>query len=71
MNEYAVYGQLAINNMQYFSFNHLFVEVDAINKQTGMMASSISKASLIQRLCNLLKVLQLYVWQSIWQKNHL
>ncbi|NLO99740.1 MAG: DeoR/GlpR transcriptional regulator [Clostridiaceae bacterium] len=49
LNEYAVYGQLAINNMQYFSFNHLFVEVDAINKQTGMMASSISKASLIQK----------------------
>ena len=47
--QYAVYGQLAINNMQYFSFNHLFVEVDAINKQTGMMASSISKASLIQK----------------------
>ncbi len=49
LNEYAVYGQLAINNMQYFSFNHLFVEVDAINKQTGMMASSISKATLIQK----------------------
>lgn len=49
LNEYAVYGQLAINNMQYFSFNHLFIEVDAISKQTGMMASSISKASLIQK----------------------
>ena len=49
LNEFAVYGQLAINNMQYFSFNHLFIEVDAINKQTGLMASSISKASLIQK----------------------
>lgn len=47
--EYAVYGQLAINNMQYFSFKHLFMEVDAINKQNGMMVSSISKASLIQK----------------------
>ena len=49
LNEYGVYGQLAINNMQYFSYNHLFIEVDAISKQTGMMASSISKASLIQK----------------------
>ncbi len=49
LNEYAVYGQLAINNMQYFSFKHLFMEVDAVNKQTGMMVSSINKASLIQK----------------------
>lgn len=49
LSEYAVYGQLAINNMQYFSFKHLFMEVDAINKQTGMMVSSINKASLIQK----------------------
>ncbi|NMA67279.1 MAG: DeoR/GlpR transcriptional regulator [Clostridiaceae bacterium] len=49
LKEYAVYGQLTENNMQYFSVNHLFVEVDAISKQTGMMVSSISKASLIQK----------------------
>ena len=49
LNEYAVYGQLALNNMQYFSVKHLFLEVDAINKQVGMMVSSISKASLIQK----------------------
>ncbi len=49
LSEYAVYGQLAINNMQYFSFKHLFMEVDAIDKQTGMMVSSINKASLIQK----------------------
>lgn len=49
LKEYAVYGQLTENNMQYFSVNHLFVEVDAISKQSGMMVSSISKASLIQK----------------------
>jgi len=49
LKEYAVYGQLTENNMQYFSVNHLFVEVDAINKQSGMMVSSISKASMIQK----------------------
>jgi len=49
LKEYAVYGQLTENNMQYFSVNHLFVEVDAISKQSGIMVSSISKASLIQK----------------------
>ncbi|AGI40472.1 hypothetical protein CSTERTH_12300 [Thermoclostridium stercorarium subsp. thermolacticum DSM 2910] len=49
VKEYAVYGQLAENNMQYFSVKHLFVEVDAINKQAGIMVSSISKASFIQK----------------------
>ena len=49
LHEHAVYGQLAINNMQFFSFKHLFLEVDAVNKHSGMMVSSISKASLIQK----------------------
>jgi len=47
--EHAVYGQLAINNMQLFTFKHLFVEVDALSKASGMMVSSINKASLIQK----------------------
>ncbi|MBP7175321.1 MAG: DeoR/GlpR transcriptional regulator [Thermoclostridium sp.] len=49
LSEYAVYGQLTANNMQYFSVRHLFVEVDGISKQSGMMVSSINKASLIQK----------------------
>lgn len=49
LHEHAVYGQLAINNMQFFSFKHLFLEVDAVDKESGMMVSSISKASLIQK----------------------
>jgi len=49
LKEYAVYGQMTENNLQYFSVKHLFVEVDAINKQSGIMVSSISKASFIQK----------------------
>jgi DeoR/GlpR family transcriptional regulator of sugar metabolism len=49
LHEHAVYGQLAINNIQFFSFKHLFLELDAVDKQSGMMVSSISKASLIQK----------------------
>ncbi len=52
LDEYAVYGQLAINNMQNFSLNHLIVEVDGICKKTGITVSSIAKASLIQQACN-------------------
>lgn len=53
LDESAVYGQLAINNMQNFSLNHLIVEVDGVSKKTGITVSSISKASLIQQACKM------------------
>lgn len=53
LDECAVYGQLAINNMQNFSLNHLIVEVEGISKKTGITVSSISKASLIQQACKM------------------
>lgn len=59
LSEYAVYGQLAINNMQNFSLNHLIVEVDGICKKTGVTVSSISKASLIQQACNMAQMVSL------------
>lgn len=53
LDECAVFGQLAINNMQNFSLNHLIVEVEGISKKTGITVSSISKASLIQQACKM------------------
>ena len=53
LDEHAVFGQLAINNMQNFSLNHLIVEVEGISKKTGITVSSISKASLIQQACKM------------------
>ncbi len=53
LEEYAVFGQLAINNMQNFSLNHLIVEVDGISKNFGITVSSINKASLIQQACKM------------------
>jgi len=53
LDESAVYGQLAINNMQNFSLNHLIVEVEGVSKKTGITVSSISKASLIQEACKM------------------
>jgi DeoR/GlpR family transcriptional regulator of sugar metabolism len=49
LEEYALYGQLSVNNMQNFSLNHLIVEVDGISKNFGITVSSINKASLIQQ----------------------
>lgn len=51
LEDYALYGQLSINNMQNFSLNHLIVEVDGISKNFGITVSSINKASLIQQAC--------------------
>lgn len=53
LDESAVYGQLAINNMQNFSLNHLIVEAEGVSKKTGITVSSISKASLIQEACKI------------------
>lgn len=59
LDEHAVYGQLAINNMQNFSLNHLIIEVDGICKKTGVTVSSISKASLIQQACSTAQVISI------------
>ncbi|MBC7959182.1 MAG: DeoR/GlpR transcriptional regulator [Vallitaleaceae bacterium] len=49
LDNYAVFGQMAIDNMKNFSFNHLFIEIDGMSKEIGMTVSSIKKASLIQQ----------------------
>ena len=49
LESHAVYGQLAINNLNNFSLNHIFVEVDGITLKSGLTVDSISKASLIQQ----------------------
>ena len=52
LENHAVYGQLAINNLNNFSLNHIFVEVDGITLKSGLTVNSISKASLIQQACS-------------------
>ncbi len=59
LEEFAIYGQLAINNMQNFSLNHLIVEVDGISKNFGVTVSSINKASLIQQACKTAKTVSI------------
>ncbi|MEX1307623.1 MAG: DeoR/GlpR family DNA-binding transcription regulator [Eubacteriales bacterium] len=52
LENHAVYGQLAINNLSNFSLNHIFVEVDGISLKSGLTVNSIGKASLIQQACS-------------------
>lgn len=49
LDSYAVFGQMAIDNMKNFSFDHLFIEIDGVSQDTGMTVSSVKKASLIQQ----------------------
>lgn len=44
----AAYGQLALNNMRLFSFNHLFIEIEGLETNLDMSVTSINKATLIQ-----------------------
>lgn len=48
LDNHAVFGQLSINNLNDFSLNHIFFEVDGITLNNGLSVSSISRASLIQ-----------------------
>lgn len=45
---HATYGQMVMDNMSNFYFNHLFIEVDGISQEIGITVSSIKKATLIQ-----------------------
>jgi len=49
---HSVYGQLAINNLNNFSLNHIFIEVSGITVKNGLTVDTINKASLIQQACS-------------------
>lgn len=53
LDENAVFGQMAIDNLKNFSFDHLFMEIDGMSESVGMTVSSIKKATLIQQAIKL------------------
>lgn len=57
LDNYAVFGQMAIDNMKDFSFNHLFIEIDGMSTEIGMTVSSVKKATLIQQAIPLADVI--------------
>ncbi|MDF2904700.1 MAG: transcriptional regulator [Herbinix sp.] len=48
LEENAVYGQMTIDNLRNFSFDHIFIEVDGLSETVGISVSSTRKATLIQ-----------------------
>ncbi len=53
LEESAVYGQMTIDNMRNFSFDHIFVEIDGLSDTVGITVSSTKKATLIQHAIKL------------------
>ncbi|MBP1755668.1 MAG: transcriptional regulator, partial [Firmicutes bacterium] len=48
LEESAVYGQMTIDNLRNFSFDHIFIEIDGLSETIGLTVSSTKKATLIQ-----------------------
>lgn len=53
LEENAVFGQMTIDNLKNFSFDHIFAEIDGLSETVGMTVSSIKKATLIQKAIKL------------------
>jgi DeoR family fructose operon transcriptional repressor len=53
LDENAVYGQMTVDNLRNFSFDHIFIEIDGLSETVGMTVSSTKKATLIQQAVKL------------------
>lgn len=71
LDNYAVFGQMAIDNMKNFSFNHLFIEIDGMSKEIGMTVSSVKKATLIQQAIPLAEVITVICLSSCFGEKSL
>lgn len=53
LDENAVYGQMTVDNLKNFSFDHIFIEIDGLSETVGMTVSNTKKATLIQQAIKL------------------
>lgn len=53
LEENAVYGQMTIDNLRNFSFDHMFLEIDGLSDTVGLTVSNTKKATLIQQAIKL------------------
>ncbi len=49
LEENALFGQMTIDNLRNFSFDHIFIEIDGFSETVGITVSSTKKATLIQQ----------------------
>jgi DeoR family transcriptional regulator, fructose operon transcriptional repressor len=53
LDETAVFGQMTIDNLKNFSFDHIFIEIDGLSDTVGITVSNTKKATLIQQAIKL------------------
>ncbi len=53
LEDTAVFGQMTIDNLRNFSFDHIFIEIDGLSDTVGITVSNTKKATLIQQAVKL------------------
>lgn len=53
LEDYALYGQMTFDNLNNFSFDHAFIEIDGFSSAMDMSVSSMKKATLAQHAIRL------------------
>lgn len=53
LEDNAVFGQMTVDNLRNFSFDHLFIEIDGLSDTVGITVSNTKKATLIQQAIKL------------------
>jgi DeoR/GlpR family transcriptional regulator of sugar metabolism len=53
LEDNAVFGQMTVDNLRNFSFDHIFIEIDGLSDTVGITVSNTKKATLIQQAIKL------------------
>ncbi len=53
LEDSAVFGQMTVDNLKNFSFDHIFIEIDGLSDTVGLTVSNTKKATLIQQAIKL------------------
>lgn len=71
LEENAVFGQMTIDNLKNFSFNHIFIEIDGLSETVGITVSSTKKATLIQKAVSLAEAVTVVCLSKYFGSNAL
>lgn len=53
LEDNAVFGQMTVDNLRNFSFDHIFIEIDGLSDTVGITVSNTKKATIIQQAIKL------------------
>jgi DeoR family fructose operon transcriptional repressor len=71
LDGFGLYGQMSIDNLEHFTFNHLFIEADGIDIHVGVTVSSTKKATLIQKALPVSKTISMVCLSKYFGKKAL